>query len=286
MQTKSVDENQAGHGKIPSLTEGIVLSDEDQARVDHAVEAFREQGYAIITDFIDQGQVQRALVLLDPVFHLPDDLALKGNKLPAGGGGQTVHVPNLFAHTRAADDIAIAPLLLKLIEQILGHRFQISIAVGMCPAPGAVDQRLHFDDMMWPIPRPHSPIVANTLIALDDFTKDNGATRVVPGSHKWDKPVDQNAETVQAEMPSGSLLVWDGQLWHGGGGNRTQDQLRRSINLNYNLSWLRQQENQYLGIPRDTLLSLPERLQRLLGYHSRWGGVAGYEPLEYLRKYA
>ena len=109
---------------------------------------------------------------------------------------------------------------------------------------------------------------------------------VVPGSHKWNKPVEQNAEVVYAEMPAGSVLVWDGALWHAGGGNTTRDQRRRSINLNYNLSWLRQQENQYLGIPRDVLLSLSERLQRLLGYNysSYCGGVDYQDSLEYLKK--
>lgn len=121
---------------------------------------------------------------------------------------------------------------------------------------------------MYPLARPHAPFVANTLIALDDFTEANGATRIVPGSHNWSVPVDPKREVTYAEMPAGSLLVFNGSLWHAGGGNRTSDQRRRSINLNYTLSWLRQQENQYIGIPRETWLALPEKLQRLLGSRS------------------
>ena len=86
-------------------------------------------------------------------------------------------------------------------------------------------------------------------------------------------------------MPAGSLLVWDGAVWHAGGANRTADEVRRSMNLNYNLAWLRQQENRYLGVPRDTLLNLPERLQRLLGYRKTnhlCGGVDYQDPLGFL----
>ena len=87
-------------------------------------------------------------------------------------------------------------------------------------------------------------------------------------------------------MPAGSLLVFDGALWHGGGSDITQDQRRRSIYLNFNLSWLRQQENQSVGIPRHLWLELPERLQRLLGFQKvnfLYGSVDYTDPLVYFK---
>ena len=96
-------------------------------------------------------------------------------------------------------------------------------------------------------PRPGGREHADRAGRLHPF--ENGATRVVPGSHRSVEPVDQDAGVVDAEMPAGSLLVWDGAVWHGSGENRTRDRFRTSINLNFNLSWLRQQENQYIGIP-------------------------------------
>ena len=90
-------------------------------------------------------------------------------------------------------------------------------------------------------------------------------------------------------MPAGSLLVFDGALWHAGGGNSTKDKRRRSINFNFNLSWLRQQENQYVGIPRDVWLSLPEKLQRLLGFQKvnfLYGSVDYTDPLMYFKEHA
>ena len=80
------------------------------------------------------------------------------------------------------------------------------------------------------------------------------------------------------------MLIWDGAVWHAGGANTTKDQVRRSLNLNYNVSWLRQQENQYIGIPRKVIRQMPERLQRLLGYHRLnllCGGVDYQDPLSY-----
>ena len=203
--------------------EGIELSDTDQARVDRAVRSVSKNGYAIVTGFLDGERTRRAHEDLAPVFDLPDDLVIKGRRLPAGGGENTIHVCNLFARSRAADGIAIDPLLLKVIDGVLGPAFQLSVACAMRPGPGAVNQVLHRDDVMYGVPRPHFPVVANTLIALDDFTRENGATRVVPGSHRSVEPVDQDAAAVDAEMPAGSLLVWDGAVWHGSGANRTRE---------------------------------------------------------------
>jgi ectoine hydroxylase-related dioxygenase (phytanoyl-CoA dioxygenase family) len=268
------------------LAEGIELSDTDQARVDRAVGAVSERGYAIVTGFLGGARTRRVREELAAVFELPDHSVLKGERLPAGGGDNTIHVCNLFAHTRAADGIATDPLLLKVIEGVLGPAFQLSVACAMRPGPGAMKQVLHRDDVMYGVPRPHFPVVANTLIALDDFTRANGATRVVPGSHRSVEPVDQDAGVVDAEMPAGSLLVWDGAVWHGSGQNRTSDRFRTSLNLNFNLSWLRQQENQYLGIPRETMAGLPELLQRLLGYNrSLFGGVSRTSSLDYFRNH-
>ena len=268
------------------LAEDIELSDADQARVDRAVRSVRELGYAIVTGVLDGERTRRVREELAAVFELPDDLVIKGKRLPAGGGDNTIHVCNLFARTRAADHVATDPLLLKVIEGVLGPAFQLSVACAMRPGPGAVNQVLHRDDVMYGVPRHHFPVVANTLIALDDFSHANGATRVVPGSHRSVEPVDQDAEAVDAEMPAGSLLVWDGAVWHGSGENRTPDRYRTSINLNFNLSWLRQQENQYLGVPRDVITGLPEMLQRLLGYNrSLFGGVSRTSSLDYFRRH-
>ena len=263
----------------PPLTAGIELHTDETERVAQAIEEVKSQGYAIYRHFLDPETLARVLNDMAPIFEMTGERV--GGR---HGGVQTVHVHNLFAKTDAVDDIAIDPRLLHLIEGVLGPQFQMSVATAMCPDPGVDPQGLHQDDGHYPLPRPRPPFIANTLIALDDFTAANGATRLVPGSHLSTADVDPDAEVVFAEMPAGSLLVFDGALWHAGGGNTSADQRRRSINLNFNLSWLRQQENQYVGIPRDRWLAMPEKLQRLLGFQKvnfLYGSVDYTDPLTY-----
>ncbi|NKB98897.1 MAG: hypothetical protein GKR90_10450 [Pseudomonadales bacterium] len=269
------------------LTHDIELSDADEVRVNSTVQAVQDDGYAILPNFLNEEQLHATQAAMSEVFESTTSRSLgDGRNRPGYGGVQAVHVHNLFAKTRAADAVATDPLLLKVIEGVLGPLFQLSVATAMCPDPGVDPQGLHQDDGHYPLPRPRPPFIANTLIALDDFTQANGATRFVPGSHKWTHSVDQDVAVDYAEMPAGSLLVFDGALWHGGGGNTTANQRRRSINLNFNLSWLRQQENQYIGIPREVWLALPERLQRLLGFQKvnfLYGSVDYTDPLVYFK---
>ena len=268
------------------LTAGIELPPEQRSRVDAAVADVATHGYAIMEAFLDAEMLHRVRGEMEPIFQQTGSRDTQGRGRHAGI--QTIHVHNLFAKTRAVDEIAVDPLLLTTIEGVLGEQFQMSVATAMCPDPGVDPQYLHQDDGHYPLPRPHMPLIANTLIALDDFHRNNGATMVVPGSHKWPQAIEREADVVYAEMPAGSLLVFDGALWHGGGGNTTSNQRRRSINLNFNLSWLRQQENQYVGIPRDVWLQLPERLQRLLGFQKvnfLYGSVDYTDPLEYFKEH-
>ena len=274
------------------LTEGLEIDASDSLRVNKAVQDVERQGFAIIHDFLSEQQLDVICDRMTPIFEMTGTRNAKdarGSHRKGYHGVQAVHVHNLFAKTRAVDDVAIDPLLLLIIEGVLGPLFQMSVATAMCPDPGVDPQGLHQDDGHYPLPRPRPPFIANTLIALDDFSESNGATRLVPGSHRWTHLVNHEEDFVVAEMPAGSLLVFDGALWHAGGGNSTNDKRRRSINFNFNLSWLRQQENQYVGIPRDVWLSLPEKLQRLLGFQKvnfLYGSVDYTDPLVYFKEHA
>jgi ectoine hydroxylase-related dioxygenase (phytanoyl-CoA dioxygenase family) len=132
-----------------------------------------------------------------------------------------------------------------------------------------VAQVLHRDEHIYPLPPDYPNVVLNTMWALDDFTEANGATRFLPGSHRWTDrmagPQDE-ADVVQATMPAGSVLFYVGKIWHGGGANTT-DRPRLGVILEYVVGWLRAQENHVLAVPRDVAADLPERLQELLGYN-------------------
>ncbi|MDA1076796.1 MAG: phytanoyl-CoA dioxygenase family protein, partial [Proteobacteria bacterium] len=136
--------------------------------------------------------------------------------------------------------------------------------------------------------RPHMPLIITAAIALDDFSEVNGATHLIPGSQLW--PADrmpEQAEVIRAEMTAGSMLVWDGAIYHGGGANQTPDQTRRTLTFNYTRGWLRTQFNQYLSVPRERVLNMPAELQADLGYHRSALGLGGcdmQDPLAYLQQ--
>ena len=218
------------------------------------------QGFAVISNWINAQRVAELGADLrreiNPIRELmpPDQ--------NHGSGSQSSR------KTRCVEDLVCDPRLVARVHGVLGQYIQISVVAMFDLIPGARAQGLHQDDGLWPLPRPHPPFVVNAVIAVDEFTKENGATVLVSGSHKWhDEPVRQppDVDTIQVEMAPGTMLIWTGALWHGGGANTTSSS-RLAIDINFNLSFLRQQENQYIGIPREELPKMPEHLRRLIGY--------------------
>jgi ectoine hydroxylase-related dioxygenase (phytanoyl-CoA dioxygenase family) len=228
---------------------------------DAVVDSLQRDGYAVVPAALTAADVERAREeLLGALAHTPT--GRNGFE-----GFATRRVYALFKKTRAFDAPAIAPLVLGVLDRVLGH-YQLSAPVGIQIGPGEQAQVLHRDDAIYPLPRPHAPVVVNTMWPLDDFTEANGATRIVAGSHAWpvDRVPDRSTETFAAEMPAGSMMFYLGNLWHGGGANRT-DRPRLGVILEYVASWLRAQENHCLAVPRRVVRTLPPRLQELLGYN-------------------
>jgi ectoine hydroxylase-related dioxygenase (phytanoyl-CoA dioxygenase family) len=200
-------------------------------------------------------------------------------------GFSTQRIYAFFAKTRVFDEQAIDPLLLGVLDRVLGPNAVLSAPVGINIGPGETAQNLHTDDGIYPVKRPHAQFVLNTMWALDDFTEENGATQVVPGSHAWtEKAADAESRIVRAVMPAGSVMFFLGSVWHGGGANNT-DRHRLGVILHYCAGWLRPQENHVIGVPREIVRELPPRLQELLGYgvHPPFvGNVDGRHPRKYL----
>jgi ectoine hydroxylase-related dioxygenase (phytanoyl-CoA dioxygenase family) len=191
-------------------------------------------------------------------------------------GTKTVRIYNLLALGQLYEGIPVHTNVLPVVEGVLDDGCLVSSLSSIAIDPGESAQPIHADDQLIPLTKPHVPTVCNTMWALTDFTEANGATRVIPGSHRRDHSPDFGApyDSIAAEMPAGSVLVWHGSLWHGGGANTT-DERRVGIAMNYCAGWIRQQENQQLGIPREVAAGFSRRLRQLCGY-GVYNGLIGH----------
>ncbi|MCZ6712883.1 MAG: phytanoyl-CoA dioxygenase family protein, partial [Deltaproteobacteria bacterium] len=170
-----------------------------------------------------------------------------------------------------AAEVLCHPTLLGVSDAVLGPscaRYQLNLAHVLDRGPGAEAQFLHRDELVWVhVPRPHPELQLASVIALVDFTRQNGATQVAPGSHRWpSERSPEEHELVSAEMPAGSAVIYLGSTLHRGGANTTSDVWRRGMHLSYVLGWLRTEENHYLATPPEIARTLPRRAQELLGY--------------------
>ena len=246
--------------------------------VTERVAEIEAQGYTIIPDFVQPKEIARIRHAFDTEVRITEMRAIGTDT------GKTLRAHNLLAKTRAVDYLFLDPRIRALIEGVLGPRVQINVTTLFNILPGETKQFLHQDDGLWPIKRPHPHFVCNALIALDDFDLENGATHIVPYSHSWhDRPVDQSIETLQVTMRAGTMLMWEGGLWHGGGANTSKDRERLGFFMSHNVAYLRPQEIQLLSVPREVAVQLPEMLQRLLGYHRFGLGVDGRDPIDVLK---
>ena len=242
------------------------------------VAEIEERGYTVVEDFLPADDVAHIRHAFDTEVPITEMRAIGTST------GKTWRAHNLLAKTRAVDHLFLDRRIRALIEGVLGKHVQINVTTLFNVLPGETRQFLHQDDGLWPIPRPHPHLVCNALIALDDFDIENGATHIVPYSHSWhDRKVDQTVETLQVEMRSGTMLMWEGGLWHGGGANVSQSRERLGFFMSHNVAYLRPQEIQLVSIPREVARELPEKLLRLLGYHRFGLGVDGRDPIDVLR---
>ena len=233
-----------------------------QEEVDAHLARVQRDGFTIVEDAIEPALIDALNGALERLERALDAKpAMNGFE-----GHKTVRIYNLLAHGAPFARVPVHENVLPVVEGVLDAGCLISSLSSIAIDPGETAQPIHADDMVIPLEKPHRPIVCNSMWALTDFTDANGATRLVPGSHKKPSPdYGGDYKTLPAEMKKGSVLIWDGALWHGGGANRT-DKRRTGIAMNYCAGFIRQQENQQLELSAELVKSFPPRLQELVGY--------------------
>lgn len=256
----------------PSTLNSISIDDPNLAE---QVQTFVERdGYVVLRDVIDE---ETCAKLVEEVGRVEREFNIEFGKNEFEGF-QTRRIFNLIARGPRFRDLVLHERVLDAVEAVLGDGFLLSGTTSMHIGPGESEQLLHADDGMVSLPRPHPATMATTLWALTEFTKDNGATCFIPGSHKQPaivpQPEDEH-EVVVAEMPAGSVLLFHASLWHGGGPNSTEAVERYGLSIQYVAGWCRQQQNLMLGTPREVVATYPPRLQELIGY-SMYRNVMGH----------
>jgi len=236
----------------------------------------------VIEDVLNRDRIYRLEAELNPHFAQTPDC--DGDFY----GHRTKRISGLVAKSQTCQRLAMNPVILGVMDHFLLQgcsAYQLNLTQGIRIGPGEPQQMIHPDSLMFPFEPPDYQRMINCMWAVDDFTAANGATHVVPGSHKWEAGrLPEDHEVLQAEMPAGSVLIYFASLLHGGGANRTR-KARTGAVISYCLGWLRQAETQYLACPPAIAAGLPERLQRLLGYfvHApNLGCLEGQDPIRLL----
>ena len=220
---------------------------------------------------------QDGYIILEKLFSEETMDALKADVLPrfkheAGRnnfeGLATQRLYSMMAETDIANPMVEHPLILGLLDKIFEPNYLLSQLQVINIHPNEAAQPLHYDDGFYPWPRPRRALGAATIIAVDEFTENNGATVVIPQSHLWGDRIPEETDiktSLKAVMPKGSVLFFLGTLWHGGGANKTTSP-RMCLTAQYCAPFCRTQENFSLSIPKARVKTFSENIQRLLGY--------------------
>lgn len=229
------------------------------------VEQVLDQGYVVIPNAFSAEQADRARAEID---------RLHGDAPKAGrssfDGFKTNRILSLLGKTRAFDDFCLLPAVRALNDYFLDEDYLIYIMETIVINPGEKAQVLHYDDAPTHIQRPRAPVTVATMIVLDDYTELNGATRIIPGSHKWGQDrLGEEHEAIPIVCKKGSVIYFLGTTWHSGGANRS-DRPRYAATIQYCQPWIRPLENLMIGIdPRRALSGeIPKEIVDMMGYRS------------------
>lgn len=272
------------------------MSTGDSGNTEIQLRELEEQGYTLIPDFLSSGQLQQVNALYD---------VMLGSHQGRNNfeGNLTERIYTLVARHRVFQDIVEDARVMALCDALFQPNYLLTANQAIVISPGETPQPWHTDDSFYPIPRPRPMISLSTIVAVEDFTEENGGTEVIPGSHRWsDQQIAGNYHSGDAEsdpdfpsrlaglavpmtMSAGSALVFAGTLLHRGGANKSNG-TRRAFSNQYCQPWARPQENFFLAIPPHAVAAMSARVQSLLGYSIHppfMGQVTASHPLKVLQ---
>ncbi len=229
--------------------------------VDRCMEAIERDGYIIIENLISPELVAKIKDDLIPRFSYDSGR----NNFE---GFKTQRLYAFFEKSLICNPLVEHPMILGCLDRVFEPNYLLSQLQAINILPGEEQQPLHHDDLFYRVPRPRPALGAATIWAIDEFTQQNGATVVIPGSHLWDdrQPTKDDLKNLEpVVMPAGSVVLFLGTLWHAGGANRS-DAARLCVSAQYCAPWCRTQENYSLSLSRETVKKCSEHIQRMLGY--------------------
>ncbi|MBL8544307.1 MAG: phytanoyl-CoA dioxygenase family protein [Hyphomonadaceae bacterium] len=251
-------------------------------QLDGDLAALERDGYLILDALLSEHETQTLARELEPwIARTP---RCEGDFY----GWRTTRVGGLLAKAPMVQHLALNPRILAIAEALLKPAcdyVQLNLTQAARVHPGERAQAPHRDEEMWPADSQGRHWLLNVMWAVSDFTAENGATRLWPGSHR--RALNRGEDPMQsiaAVMPKGSACLFLGSLTHGAGANST-DAPRTGVIVSYCLGWLKTYENQFLAYPKDVVRCFPEPLQRLLGYQMHrpnLGGWEGQDPIRWL----
>ena len=245
----------------------------ERATLEHHRSNLERDGYTILEDLIKPEVTSKILSRVREIEQATLQEAERGT--PVDGSSQ-LRTAGLLRLDPLFWDVPVQPEVNQVVEAVLGKDFLLTTFSAIDVKPGKNKQPVHPDDALIPLKRPHQPIVCTCMWAISDFTPDNGATRLLPGSHKSDSAPDYTRDyegMLPAAMSAGSVLVFDGSLWHQAADNTTTDEWRLGLQVSYCAGWIRPFTNHFLSIPVEEAAKFPERLTELLGYNTFNGAI-------------
>jgi ectoine hydroxylase-related dioxygenase (phytanoyl-CoA dioxygenase family) len=260
-----------------------------------AIEEIETQGYTVISDFLQPAQLRSIKTLLPRI----NGQFLGRNNFE---GDKTERIYSLLAYDKVIQDIIEDSRIMAICEAFLEANFLLTTSQSICIHPGETPQPWHADDVFYSIPRPRPMVGLSTVVAIDDFSAENGGTEIIPGSHLWsDEQIGGDyreggserdstfaermaSQSIALEMPAGACVVFAGNTLHRGGENNSTGP-RQALSNQYCQPWARTIENFFLSVPRELVREMSPKLQSLLGYSVLspfMGQVSGSHPLKAL----